>query len=162
MTDHPFELVAFLLAAGRLAEATSLSPGVARSLARALRHCWAGEHAAAMIALPRVETLCRVLLTAAGEALYRVQTGSKPGRHPTLEICWTGWQPAGSTRTGIGFSAHCLLHPASDGTSATTDSTASPTTTWDPPSPRWCSSPPSSWLRVRVGPEEAHTRPRSA
>jgi hypothetical protein len=70
----------------RLADATPLTPGAARSLARALRHYWVSEYeAAAMIALPRVETLCRALLTLAGEALYRVQTGSNPGRYPTLQ-----------------------------------------------------------------------------
>lgn len=71
--------------AGRLADLPVVTHGAARSVARSLLHFWQGEYEAAlMIALPRIETLARQLLKMAGEPLYRVQVGKKPGGYPAL------------------------------------------------------------------------------
>lgn len=68
-----------------LAALPRMTPGAAASMARALTYYWREEHeAAAMIALPRVETAARALLTELGEALFIPQAGSRAGQYPTL------------------------------------------------------------------------------
>jgi hypothetical protein len=80
---------AFQLSEEELTEALGslprMTPGAARSLARALSHFWKQEYEAALhIALPRVETAARALLFALGETLYRPQAGDRAGGYPTL------------------------------------------------------------------------------
>lgn len=68
-----------------LATLPRMTPGAAMSLARALTYYWKEEHeAATMIALPRVETSARALLTELGEALFVPQAGNRAGQYPTL------------------------------------------------------------------------------
>ncbi len=71
--------------AGQLVALPAVTEGTARSVARSLLHFWQEDYEAAlMIALPRIETLARQLLKMAGEPLYRVQAGERPGQYPTL------------------------------------------------------------------------------
>lgn len=68
-----------------LQERPHVSPGVARSLRRALHFFWDGEYEAAFaIAIPRVEALCRSLVLLLDEPVYRLQRQETPGRYPGL------------------------------------------------------------------------------
>jgi hypothetical protein len=63
----------------------ALSEPVARSLARAFGHYWNNDsEAACTVALPRIETLARTLLTAHGVAVFSLQQGPAAGHMSML------------------------------------------------------------------------------
>lgn len=68
-----------------LSEGPHVSPDVARSIRRALKHFWAGQYEASVaVGIPRIEAMARQLLLVADAAIYRLQRGQAPGQYPGL------------------------------------------------------------------------------
>lgn len=60
---------------------------LARSLAKAFRHFWAGDYEACVhVAAPKFEAAARNLLRELDEGVYRVQAGKDPGGYPGLYV----------------------------------------------------------------------------
>ncbi|GAA3521007.1 hypothetical protein GCM10022234_16060 [Aeromicrobium panaciterrae] len=75
------ELVALIAFEGRG------NTGLAEVFARALHHFWDGDlEACVHIAVPRIESACRLLLKELDVGIYQVQLGDRPGVYPPLGV----------------------------------------------------------------------------
>ena len=75
------ELVALIAFEGRG------NTGLAGAFARALQHFWDGDlEACVHVAVPRIESACRLLLKELDVGIYQVQLGDRPGIYPPLGV----------------------------------------------------------------------------
>ncbi len=89
---------------------------LSRSLARALRLFWRGEHEASVhLITPKIETAARALLLELDEPIYRIQVGSDPGGYGGLHGLFTALENAGMDPDWIYFIKWLLLgHPGAN------------------------------------------------